>query len=97
MSEADVAARLAALDVRKAAGDDGIPTKLLKAVAKEISPSLYYLFDLSLAKNGKKQPSLQCTRKKAHPLIQQTIVPSLSLVLFQKCWKALFMRIYTNK
>ena len=49
VTEADVAKRLASLDVRKAAGNDGIPTKLLKAVAYEIAPSMCSLFKLSLS------------------------------------------------
>ena len=48
VTEADVAKRLASLDVRKASGNDGIPTKLLKAVAYEIAPSLCSLFRLSV-------------------------------------------------
>ena len=43
-----VSKRLAALDVRKAAGNNSIPTKLLKTVANEIAHCLCYLFDLSL-------------------------------------------------
>ena len=49
VTEVEVSKRLAALDVRKAAGDDGIPTKLLKTVANEIAHSLCYLFNLSLS------------------------------------------------
>ena len=48
IAEKDVARRLSALDSRKADGNDFVPTKLLKIVAEEISPSLSYLFRLSL-------------------------------------------------
>ena len=37
------------LNVKKAAGPDGIPPRLLKMVAKEISPALTKLFQLSIA------------------------------------------------
>ena len=45
VTEVEVSKRLAALDFRKAAGDDGIPTKLLKTVANKIAHSLCYLFN----------------------------------------------------
>ena len=45
--------RLSKLDVRKSSGDGGVPTRLLRAVATEIAPSLCYLFQLSLSAREK--------------------------------------------
>ena len=43
------------LDHKKSAGDDGIPTKLLKLVSKEISPSLSLIFNISFTRGDQPQ------------------------------------------
>ena len=42
---------LSTLVLKKAAGDDGVPTRLLRLTAKGIAPHIHHLFKLSL-KNG---------------------------------------------
>ena len=74
VTEVEVSKRLAALDVRKAAGDDGIPTKLLKTVATEIAHSLCYLFNLSLS-----------TAQFPDELKEATITPVLKSVALLVC------------
>lgn len=40
---------LRSLDIRKASGEDGIPTRLLKLCAEQLTPCLTHLFNVSLA------------------------------------------------
>ena len=40
------------LDVKKVAGDDGIPTRLLRMLSKNVAPCVFHLFRLGL-KSGK--------------------------------------------
>ena len=49
LSLSDVLSNLVALDVSKAAGPDGIPSRLLRECAIQIAPSLTRLFNLSLS------------------------------------------------
>ena len=49
LSEADVFSVLHNLDINKAQGPDGIPARLLKETARQISPSLTVLFNKSLS------------------------------------------------
>ena len=49
LSENEVLNCLRSIDVSKASGPDGIPGRLLKAVAAEITPSLSRVFNLSLS------------------------------------------------
>ena len=43
------------VDHKKSAGDDEIPTKLLKLVSKEISPSLSLIFNISFTRGDQPQ------------------------------------------
>ena len=71
------------LDPSKAQGPDGLPTIVLKTCARELTPSLCALFDLSLA-NGKTPLSSPFIRneKKAETLL--TTDPSLYCALYPK-------------
>ena len=51
----EVCRNLKALDDKKCAGDDGIPTRLLKAAASELSSSLCRLFNISFTKGDQLQ------------------------------------------
>ena len=70
-------------DWSKAQGPDGLPTIVLKTCARELTPSLCALFDLSLA-NGKTPLSSPFIRneKKAETLL--TTDPSLYCALYPK-------------
>ena len=48
----EVERQLSSLDVKKAAGGDGIPTRLLSMLSKNVAPCVLHLFRLSL-KSGK--------------------------------------------
>ena len=69
----EVCRHLKALDDKTCAGDDGIPTRLLKAAASELSSSLCQLFNISFTKGDQPQAWRDATISPVHKKGSKTL------------------------
>ena len=69
----EVCRHLKALDDKKCAGDDGIPTRLLKVAASELSSSLCRLFNISFTKGDQPQDWQDATISPVHKKGSKTL------------------------
>ena len=90
---------LSTLDLKKAAGDDGVPTRLLRLTAKSIAPHIHHLFNLSL-KHGQlpqewKQATVTPVYKKGNRSLASNYRPiSLLSILSKVLERIIFKRLY---